>query len=58
MPTTGSEDRSYRTVAEFAESRHLHPMTVYRMVAAGELEAERFGRAIRIPADAVPSRPA
>ena len=47
-------DRSYQTVSQYAESRKLHPMTVYRLIADGRLEVERYGRAIRILRDAVP----
>ncbi len=55
MSITGSDEKSpYFTVSEYALNHKLHPMTVYRLVAAGELEAERFGRAIRIPAGTVP----
>jgi excisionase family DNA binding protein len=49
MPLPETADRSYETVAEYANRHKLSPITVYRLIAAGELEAERFGRAIRIP---------
>jgi len=54
MSPDPNPDRSYQTVSEYAESRKLHPMTVYRLIADGRLEAERYGRAIRIPSDAMP----
>jgi excisionase family DNA binding protein len=43
-----------RTVAEAAAELRLHPVTVYRKVAAGELPWIRTGgrgSAVRIPAD-------
>jgi excisionase family DNA binding protein len=55
MPSTGSDDKPYLTVREYAESRRLNPVTVYRLVADGRLEAERYGRAIRIPAGTTPT---
>jgi len=36
------------TVSEAAELLKLNPMTVYRMVRAGQLPAVRFGRTVRI----------
>ena len=39
-------------VAEYAAANKLNKATIYRMIARGELEVIRFGRAIRIPADA------
>jgi len=53
MPA-GTDEPSYQTVAEYAESRKLNPMTVYRLIADGRLQVERYGRAIRIPSDAMP----
>ena len=47
----------YMTVKEYAASRGLHPMTVYRLVEDGRLSVERYGRAIRIRSDAVPTQP-
>ncbi len=53
MPSeTETTTRSYLTVGEFAESRRIHPMTVYRLVASGEIPAERIGHSIRIIEDA------
>ncbi len=61
MPTTApaasapARRRLYR-VAELADMWELDRSTVYRMIYAGRLRAERHGprgRAIRIPADAV-----
>jgi excisionase family DNA binding protein len=40
------------TVAEFAERWRVHPVSVYRWIAAGQLEHVRLGGVIRIPADA------
>jgi len=48
---TETPTRSYLTVGEFAESRRIHPMTVYRLVANGEIPAERIGHSIRIIED-------
>jgi excisionase family DNA binding protein len=53
MSVAGSTE--YLTVAQYAETRQINRFTVYRLVADGRLAAERYGRAIRIPADAVPS---
>jgi len=43
----------FLTVAEVAELMRVSPMTVYRLVQAGELPAVRFGRSYRIPESAV-----
>jgi excisionase family DNA binding protein len=52
---TGERREPY-TVAELAELWRLDPSTVYRMIYAGRLRAERHGPrrgAIRVTADAV-----
>jgi excisionase family DNA binding protein len=41
------------TFAEAAALLSLHPLTLRRMAARGELEVVRFGRAVRIPRDAL-----
>ena len=45
----------FLTVQEVAEFMRVSKMTVYRLVHAGELPAVRFGRAYRVPANAVDS---
>ena len=53
-----NRDTSIRTmrkpykVKEYAERAGLSPNGVYQMIARGEIPAVRFGRAIRIPAEA------
>ncbi|WP_114558897.1 helix-turn-helix domain-containing protein [Desertihabitans aurantiacus] len=44
---------TYLTVAEVAEMMRLSRMSVYRLIHGGELEAVRFGRSFRVPAEAV-----
>jgi excisionase family DNA binding protein len=56
VPTETGSTRSYLTVREFAESRGFHPVSVYRFIADGRLLAGHFGRTIRIPVDATPTR--
>jgi excisionase family DNA binding protein len=46
-------DARYLTVAEVAETMHVSKMTVYRLVQSGDLQAVRFGRSYRVPADSV-----
>lgn len=41
------------TVDEIAAQLRLHPLTVYRAVKDGRLEAFRIGRSIRITPDAL-----
>jgi excisionase family DNA binding protein len=41
------------TFAEAAALLSLHPLTLRRIAARGELEVVRFGRAVRIPRDAL-----
>jgi excisionase family DNA binding protein len=44
---------AYLTIAEVAAALRLSRMTVYRMVRAGTLAADRFGKSYRIPESAV-----
>ena len=41
------------TFPEAAALLSLHPLTLRRMAARGELEVVRFGRSVRIPHDAL-----
>lgn len=55
-PAADSARREPYLVAELAEMWRVAPSTIYRMVYAGRLRAERHGLrggAIRIPVDAV-----
>ena len=52
----GDTRRDYYLVGELAKMWRLDPSTVYRMIYAGRLGAERHGphgKAIRVPAGAV-----
>ena len=44
---------AYLTSAEVAAALRLSKMTVYRMVRAGTLAADRFGKSYRVPESAV-----
>lgn len=44
---------AYLTIAEVAAAMRLSRMTVYRMVRAGTLAADRFGKSYRVPEFAV-----
>lgn len=44
---------AYLTIAEVAAALRLSRMTVYRMVRAGTLAADRFGKSYRVPESAV-----
>jgi excisionase family DNA binding protein len=44
---------AYLTIAEVAAAMRLSRMTVYRMVRAGTLAADRFGKSYRVPESAV-----
>jgi excisionase family DNA binding protein len=44
----------FLTVAETAERLRLCTKTVYQLCSSGDLECYHAGRAIRIPANAVP----
>jgi excisionase family DNA binding protein len=49
-----AKNRGPRTVAEVAAELRLHPITVYRKTASGEIPTIRTGgkgSAVRIPAD-------
>lgn len=48
---------TYLTVREYADRLRVNRVTVYRRIKAGEIEAERVGRSIRIPVAAT-ARPA
>ena len=47
------ERTPYLTVAEAAKLLRVHPQTVYRMVADGEIPHIAAGRKIRIPRTAL-----
>ena len=44
-----NEPRPTHRVQELARAIRLHPITVYRLIADGEIRAVRIGHAIRIP---------
>src|SRR3954469_19642525 len=46
-------EKPYR-VKEFADRADVSPNAVYEMIRRGEVQAVRFGRAIRIPRDGGP----
>jgi excisionase family DNA binding protein len=50
-------DKEFLTVAETAERLQLCTKKVYQLCNSGELDCCRAGRAIRIPARAVPMSP-
>ena len=37
------------SVKEYAKLANIHPLTVYKLVTKGDIEAIRIGRSIRIP---------
>ena len=43
------------TVTEYAAANRVSAAVIYRLVRNGQLKAIRFGKQIRIPADAIPS---
>jgi excisionase family DNA binding protein len=45
------EPRTFLTVAEVAGILRVSDMTIYRLVASGELRALKIGRSYRIPQD-------
>ncbi len=45
-------EKKFYTVDEWAETIGVHPDTVRREIARGNLAAVKFGRQLRIPADA------
>jgi excisionase family DNA binding protein len=48
-------DTALLTVAETADRLGLPRMVVYRLVHSGDLPSVGFGRAIRVPATALPA---
>lgn len=42
--------KQYMKVKDYAKATQVSPWTIYRLVERDEIEFERFGRAIRIPA--------
>ena len=42
------------SVNQYAEAKGVSRMTIYRLIWAGKLKAERIGDQWRIPADALP----
>ncbi|MDR2567304.1 MAG: helix-turn-helix domain-containing protein [Bifidobacteriaceae bacterium] len=44
---------AFLTVSEVAETLRVSDMTIYRLIAAGELRALKVGRSYRIPAEAL-----
>ena len=42
------------TVEQYAEMHNISQCTVYRLVRTEQLDSIRFGRSIRIPANALP----
>lgn len=50
--------RPMLSVEQIASTLSLHPSTVRRLAAAGELRAVRVGRQLRFPADAIDALPA
>jgi excisionase family DNA binding protein len=53
VTTPPAEGGRLLTIREAAEILHVTPMTVYRLVHYGELEAVRVGRSFRIPEEAL-----
>lgn len=46
-----NEPQKFFTVAQVARATQLHPTTIRRMIRAGQIQAVRFGRFWRIPAN-------
>lgn len=46
-----SEPQNFYTVAQMSRALQLHPTTIRRMIRAGQIQAVRFGRFWRIPAN-------
>ncbi|MDR2378925.1 MAG: helix-turn-helix domain-containing protein [Bifidobacteriaceae bacterium] len=44
---------AFLTVAEVAATLRVSDMTIYRLIAGGELRALKVGRSYRIPAEAL-----
>ncbi len=55
MTPESTLDRDFYTVAELARRWALSEMTITRMIAAGQIESVKIGRARRIPREAVAS---
>ncbi len=55
MTPESTLDRDFYTVAELARRWFLSEMTITRMIAAGQIESVKIGRARRIPREAVAS---
>lgn len=49
MDYSNLQDVKFLTVREVAAKLRLSNMTVYRLVAAGDIESVRIGRSFRIP---------
>ncbi|MDR2252962.1 MAG: helix-turn-helix domain-containing protein [Bifidobacteriaceae bacterium] len=47
------EKKAFLTVSEVAQTLRVSDMTIYRLVASGEIRALKVGRSYRIPADAL-----
>ncbi|MDR2453615.1 MAG: helix-turn-helix domain-containing protein [Bifidobacteriaceae bacterium] len=45
--------QAFLTVAEVAETLRVSDMTIYRLIASGELRALKVGRSYRIPAESL-----
>ncbi len=55
MTPESTLDRDFYTVAELARRWSLSEMTITRMIAAGQIESVKIGRARRIPREAAAS---
>jgi excisionase family DNA binding protein len=44
---------AFLTVSEVAQTLRVSDMTIYRLIASGDLRALKVGRSYRIPADAL-----
>jgi excisionase family DNA binding protein len=45
--------KQFMTVGQLAEHWQLHPRTIRRMIANGQVPVQRFGRAVRISRNVV-----
>jgi excisionase family DNA binding protein len=45
--------QAFLTVAEVAETLRVSDMTIYRLIANGDIRALKVGRSYRIPAEAL-----
>ncbi|MDR2348046.1 MAG: helix-turn-helix domain-containing protein [Bifidobacteriaceae bacterium] len=48
-----ASQQAFLTVAEVAETLRVSDMTIYRLIAGGEIRALKVGRSYRIPAEAL-----